>query len=102
MTTRRSSNGSSYRIPSDSLQAPRCPEDMEWLNRHLNMHRLKAYVPTISVRDPKNRRPSNEVVDWCVSDGYSGAFKLWSATRNAFVTDVRLVNNVRLRSHPTE
>lgn len=101
MATRRLPNGSTYRV-SSSETAVRCPEDMRWLRRHLDQHRLKAYVPSVSVKDPKNRRPANEVVDWCASDGYDRVFKLWSTTQNAFVPEVRFTNNARLRSFSTE
>ena len=99
--TLRRENGSSYRIDQTANKL-RCPDDVEWLKKQLTQRSLKAYVPTISVHDPKNRKSSNEITDWCFSDGFHDVFKLWSVEQNKFISQVNLSENVRLKSAPTE
>ena len=79
-----------------SLWQARCSEDMAWLATALSARGIKAYLPSISVSDPKNRKPANEVTDWCAGEG----FKLWSTKEHRFVPSLD-VGNKKLSSVPT-
>ena len=120
--TRRALNGSTYRIDESQDLAVRalsprpkrspgglsltgveprvwqmrCTEDHVWLQSALAQRGVKAYLPTISVNDPKQRRPANELTDWCSGDG----FKLWSTTEHRYVPSLVVAGN-RLNSMPT-
>ena len=74
----------------------RCSDDHRWLHDALAQRGLKAYLPSISVTDPKNRKPANEVSDWCKNEG----FKLWSTTDNKYVASLD-ISGRRLQSVPT-
>ena len=60
---------------------------------------LRAYKGDVSVSDPKQRRPANEVSNWCTSD----ALKLWSVSENKYVPGLASDEAGRpaLRSLPT-
>ena len=74
----------------------RCTADHVWLQSALAQRGVKAYLPSISVNDPKQRRPANELTDWCWGDG----FKLWSTTEHRYVPSL-VVGGSRLQSMPT-
>ena len=101
MTIKRTTNGSTYQITEDPTTI-RCPDDMIWLKTQLIKNNLKAYIPTISIHDPKNRKPSNELKYWCHKDGLHFSFKLWSTKTNTFVPEFYLSKNEHIRSFYTE
>tara|TARA_B100000945_G_scaffold318477_1_gene323398 strand:+ start:568 stop:798 length:231 start_codon:yes stop_codon:yes gene_type:complete len=74
----------------------RCPEDMRWLHKVLITNNYKAYIPSISVKDPKNRKKANEISDWCKGEG----LKLWSDKKNQFIPNTVLEGKI-LHSTPT-
>lgn len=74
----------------------RCTEDHTWLQSVLASRNIKAYLPSVSVSDPKQRRPGNEVVDWCSGEG----FKLWSTAENRYIPTLE-AGGRRLQSVPT-
>ena len=53
-------------------------------------------MPNISVTDPKQRKPANEVTDWCEGEG----FKLWSTSEHRYVPSMQ-VGGMKLKSMPT-
>tara|TARA_B100000214_G_scaffold194009_2_gene140416 strand:- start:1801 stop:2103 length:303 start_codon:yes stop_codon:yes gene_type:complete len=75
----------------------RCPSDMKWLREKLSADGLKAYNPKISTSDPKNRKTSNEIKDWCVGDD----IKFWCTKTNRFVKSIEFKDGKRLKSVPT-
>ena len=101
MTIKRTANGSTYQVLGEPTII-RCPDDMIWLKTQLMKNGLKAYIPTISVHDPKNRKLSNEVKDWCYRDGLHYSFKLWSTETNTFVPELYFSRNERIKSCHTE
>ena len=74
----------------------RCSADHRWLQEELTSKGIKAYIPSVSVNDPKQRKPANEISDWCKGDD----FKLWSTRDHAYVPSL-VVGNRRLQSMPT-
>ena len=94
--TFRTNNGSSVRIQTVPAQPMRCSEDMAWLANALASKGIKAYNPSISVNDPKNRRPANEISDWCKGEG----FKLWDTQSHKYLPNLSLGGR-RLSSVPT-
>jgi len=103
MKTRKTENGSTYRVPVPSEDiGTGCADDMKWLQGVLMSRGLKAYRADISVRDPKQRRPSNEVTDWC-----KGApLKLWNTNTREYMPSVEVqypasMARVLLKSVPT-
>ena len=74
----------------------RCTEDHAWLQSALAQRGVKAYLPNISVTDPKQRKPANEVTDWCEGEG----FKLWSTSEHRYVPSMQ-VGGMKLKSMPT-
>ncbi len=79
--TMRTENGSSVQREVEPFVPQRCPADAQWLKDVLQANGLKAYKPSISVTDPKQRRPANEVRDYCSGDN----FKLWSVNERRYV-----------------
>ena len=75
----------------------RCSADHAWLQEQLAARGIKAYLPTISVTDPKQRKPANEVVDWCAGEG----IKMWSVAESRYVPSISL-GGKRLQSVPTQ
>merc|ERR1711939_810108 len=86
LKTQKSENGSSFRIELSPATLPRCSSDTMWLHEQLADRGIKAYKPTVSVNDPKQRKPANEMVDWCQGDG----LKLWSTTEHRYVESLLL------------
>jgi len=76
-----------------SASQQRCPADCQWLLARLQEHDVRAYKPTISVNDPKQRRAVNEVTDWCSGE----ALKLWHVRSRRCVPGVRPVVDSGMR-----
>lgn len=75
MKTMRTTTGVSYRVEVERTDATEmCPESSQWLAGHLASTGYKAYLMSANLRDPKERRPGNELYNWCAGD----PFQLWS------------------------
>ena len=74
----------------------RCSEDHAKLAEMLAARDVKAYLPNVSVNDPKQRKPANEVSDWCAGEG----MKLWSTKDHRPLASLSM-NGRRLVSIPT-
>jgi hypothetical protein len=96
--TLRRMNASTYRVPA-RFTPPDCPADMAWLAGVLAENGLRAYNGAIALNDPKQRRPVNELSNWCQGDG----FQLWDRERSAYVPALETRRGrqaVRLESFP--
>ena len=69
------------------------------LSQPVQANGLRAYKGDVSVSDPKQRRPANEVSNWCTGD----ALKLWSIADNKYVPGLAIDEPGRppLKSLPT-
>ena len=76
MKTMRTGTGVSYRVVDESNAEPRaaCSASSQWLAGWLQATNTKAYTANVNLMDPKQRRPANEVADWCQGE----ELKLWS------------------------
>merc|ERR1719473_349284 len=101
MQTFRTANGSSVRVEIEPAQTLRCADSAHWLREALAARGAKAYLPSISVHDPKQRKAANEVVDWCSGE----EMKLWSTAEHRFIPSLDILSQsgkpIKLQSVPT-
>jgi len=72
---------------------------MAWLSAVLAENGLRAYHGAVALNDPKQRRPINELWNWCQGDG----LQLWDRARNAYIPALETRRGrqvVRLESFP--
>ena len=72
--TRRTVSGACYRVETAQSTPPQeCPESSKWMAKWLIESKFKAYSLDTNLQDPKQRKQSNHISNWCPGDDV----KLW-------------------------